>query len=140
MPDSGSRIILLVDIDSFYPSVEVRENPSLRGLPIVVGADPKDGKGRGVVASCSYEARKLGIHAGQAISRAYRLCPKAVFLRPNFGLYGKVSEKVMGIIKSFADRFEQVSIDEAFLDVSKSVGDYDAARRIARFAKKGHTG
>ncbi len=70
------RIILLVDIDSFYPSVEVRENPSLRGLPIVVGADPKEGNGRGVVASCSYEARKLGVHAGQPISRAYRLCPK----------------------------------------------------------------
>jgi len=130
------RIILLVDIDSFYPSVEVRENPSLRGLPIVVGADPKEGKGRGVVASCSYEARKLGIHAGQPISRAYKLCPRAVYLRPNFALYGKVSERVMNTIRGFADRFEQVSIDEAFADVSQSASDHEGARRIAVLMKK----
>ena len=102
----------------------------------MVGADPKEGKGRGVVASCSYEARKLGIHAGQPISRAYRLCPNAVYLRPNFALYGRVSERVMNIIKSFADRFEQVSIDEAFADVSQSARNYEGARRIAVLMKK----
>ena len=134
---SAQRIIFLVDIDSFYPSVEVRENPSLRGLPIVVGADPKGGRGRGVVASCSYEARKLGIRAGMPISRAYGICPSAVYLRPNFHLYGNVSEKVMDIIGNFSDVFEQVSIDEAFLDVTKSSGEnWDAARRIALLLKK----
>ena len=102
----------------------------------MVGADPKEGNGRGVVASSSYEARKLGIHAGQPISRAYRLCPKAVYLRPNFALYGRVSERVMNIIKSFADKFEQVSIDEAFADVSNSARDYEGARRIAVLMKK----
>jgi len=132
-----NRIIFLVDIDSFYPSVESRENPSLRGLPVVVGADPKAGRGRGVVASCSYEARKLGIRAGQPISRAYRLCPNAVYIRPNFSLYGKVSEKVMRIARGFADNFEQVSIDEAFLDVTKSCGgDWGEARKIALLMKK----
>ncbi len=125
------RIIIHVDIDSFYPSVEVRQNPSLKGLPVIVGADPKGGKGRGVVVSCSYEARKFGIHSGQPISRAYRLCPDAIYLRPNFPLYGRASSSVMRLLRSFADKFEQVSIDEAFLDVTSRVADYQEAESFA---------
>ncbi len=125
------RIIMHVDIDSFYPSVEMRENPSLKGLPVIVGADPKGGKGRGVVVSCSYEARKFGVHSGQPISRAYRLCPDAVYLRPNFSLYGKASSSIMRLLRSFVDKFEQVSIDEAFLDVTNKVVDYEEARALA---------
>ncbi|MBI2649470.1 MAG: DNA polymerase IV, partial [Thaumarchaeota archaeon] len=68
-------IIFHVDIDAFYPSVEVREAPELRGLPLVIGADPEGGKGRGVVVACSYEARKFGLKSGMPISRAYKLCP-----------------------------------------------------------------
>jgi DNA polymerase IV (DinB-like DNA polymerase) len=73
------RVILHVDLDAFYASVEQRENPMLRGLPLIIGADPKEGKGRGVVVACSYEARKYGLHSGQPISRGYKL-----YVPPNF--------------------------------------------------------
>ncbi len=127
---NNQRIIFHVDIDSFYPSVEIRENPSFRGKPVIVGADPKEGRGRGVVVSCSYEARNFGVRSGMPISRAYKLCPEAVYIRPDFALYGKVSRGVMNILRGFADKFEQVSIDEAFLDVSERA-TFDSARELA---------
>lgn len=117
-----------MDLDSFYPSVEKRDDPSLEEKPLIVGGDPA--RKRGVVVSCSYEARKLGVHAGQPISRAYRLAPDAVYIRPNFALYGKVSKRVMNLLRAHADSFEQVSIDEAFLDVS-SRGTFDSATGLA---------
>lgn len=121
-----------MDVNAFYPSVEAIQNPSLKGKPLIVGADPKDGKGRGVVVSCSYEARKLGVKSGIPISRAYSLAPGAIYVRPNFPLYAKASKRVMDLLQSFADRFEQVSIDEAFLDVSERLqGNYDKARELA---------
>lgn len=120
-----------MDIDSFYPSVEINENAGMRGKPVIVGQDPKGGKGRGVVVSCSYEARKLGIRSGMPISRAYKMCPEAIYLRPNFPLYGNVSRRIMDILREYAGRFEQVSIDEAFLDVSERVSDYDSAISVA---------
>jgi DNA polymerase IV (archaeal DinB-like DNA polymerase) len=129
------RIVFHVDIDSFYPSVETRENPALKGKPLVVGADPKGGKGRGVVMSCSYEARKFGIHSGMPISRAYKLYAAAVYIRPNLALYSKVSNAIMNILRSHADKFEQVSIDEAFLDVSERARSYDEARKLAILVK-----
>ena len=114
-----SRIIFHVDIDSFYPSVEIRENPSIKGKAVIVGADPKGGRGRGVVVSCSYEARRSGIRSGMPISRAYQIAKEnAVYLRPNFNLYMNVSKEIMKMLRRFADKFEQVSIDEAFLDVT----------------------
>lgn len=125
------RAILHVDLDAFYVSAEVREDPKLRGLPVVVGADPEGGKGRGVVVACSYEARKFGLRSGIPISRAYRLCPGATYMRPNWGLYERVSEEVMATLKAFADRFEQASIDEAFLDMSSKAPDPDSAKRVA---------
>lgn len=88
-----------VDMDAFYSSVEQRENPALRGKPVIVGADPKDGMGRGVVAGCSYEARKLGVHSAQPISQSYRLCPDGVYLRPNYELYDQASEQVMQVLR-----------------------------------------
>jgi len=130
------RTILHVDLDAFYVSVEMRENPSLRGLPVVVGADPEGGKGRGVVVACSYEARKFGLRSGMPISQAYRLCPQATYLRPNWGLYEKASEEVMATLRKLADKFEQSSIDEAFLDVSSRAGDAESARRLASEVKK----
>jgi DNA polymerase IV (archaeal DinB-like DNA polymerase) len=139
MPASESerpRVIFHVDIDSFYPSVEIRENPSLRGKPVIVGADPKGGRGRGVVVSCSYEARKLGIRSGTPISRAFKIAPGAFYLRPNFQLYSNVSGKVMDLLSVFADKFEQVSIDEAFLDASSKLGgDYSLAKDYAEKIK-----
>ena len=129
--ENRQRIIFHVDVDSFYPSVEIRQNPDIKGKPVIVGQDPKGGKGRGVVVSCSYEARKFGIHSGQPISRAYKICPDAIYLRPNLSLYGRVSRSVMNLLRGYADKFEQVSIDEAFLDVSERVADYDSARLLA---------
>ena len=74
------QIVLHVDMDSFFASIEVRERPELKGLPVVVGSDPKEGKGRGVVSICSYEARKYGIHSAIPVSQAYKLCPDAAFV------------------------------------------------------------
>ena len=130
------RAILHVDLDAFYVSAEVRNDPKLRGLPVVVGADPEGGRGRGVVVACSYEARKFGLKSGMPISQAYRLCPGATYLRPNWGLYEGVSEEVMATLKSFAERFEQASIDEAFLDVSGNAPDADSARGVASRVKR----
>ena len=127
---TSPRIILHLDMDSFYASVEMQERPELRGKPVVVGADPKQGKGRGVVATCSYEARAFGIRSAMPISQAFVLCPHAVFLPPDFPRYMKSSSDVMAILKAPGLPFEQVSIDEAFLDVS-SLGTFSAAADLA---------
>ena len=128
------RIIVHVDMDAFYAAVEERYNPALRGLPVAVGADPKEGKGRGVVTTANYMARKFGIHSALPISRAWRFAeaarqrgePATVFIRPNFPLYREVSARIMQIFESSADAFEEASIDEAYLDVSTH-GNFQAA-------------
>jgi len=129
-----ARVIFHVDLDAFYASVEQRDNPSLREVPLIIGADPKGGKGRGVVVACSYAARKRGLRSGQPISIAYRLCPDGVYIRPNLELYGRVSTDIMERLKRFGDKLEQVSIDEAFLDVTRksqtSAGPLELAKRI----------
>lgn len=130
------RTILHVDLDAFYVSAEVREHPELKGLPVVVGADPDGGTGRGVVVACSYEARKFGLRSGMPISQAYRLCPQAKYIPPNWGLYERVSEEVMATLRGFADKFEQGSIDEAFLDVTGKAKDEETAGSVARQIKK----
>jgi DNA polymerase IV (DinB-like DNA polymerase) len=129
--DPERRIVLHVDMDSFFASIEVREKPELKGLPVVVGSDPKGGSGRGVVSTCSYEARKFGIHSAMPISQAYRLCPNAVFLPVNMKLYAGISEGVMGILKGFADRFQQVSVDEAYLVPGPEVRNFEEAALCA---------
>ena len=130
------RIIIHIDMDAFYTSVEQRENPSIKGKPVIVGADPKGGKGRGVVAGCSYEARKYGVHSAQPISQAYRLCLEGVYLRPNYELYDEVSEQVMQILRPYAAKLEQISIDEAFMDITERVTDFDQATLLARKIKQ----
>ncbi len=130
-----SRIILHIDMDSFFASVEVRENPLLRGLPVIVGADPKGGRGRGVVSTASYEARKCGVRSGMPISRAYRLCPEAVFLPVHFPLYIATSERIMRIVEGYGEDLEPVSIDEAYLDVSRA-DSFEAAAQLASRMKE----
>src|SRR5262245_5366680 len=133
------RIIAHVDMDAFYAAVEERHNPELRGRPIVVGADPKDGKGRGVVTAASYAARKYGIRSALPISRAWRLAemarrqgePEAVFVRGNRSLYQEVSKRIMAIVAASGDAFEQASIDEAYVDLS-SLGSVERAEAHAR--------
>ena len=130
-----SRTILHVDMDAFHASVEQRERPELKGTPVVVGADPEGGKGRGVVAACSYEAREYGIHSALPISRAWQLCPTASYVRPNGALYGEVSGRIMRILRHFTDLVEPVSIDEAFLDATGSSRLFGDGRSIARAIK-----
>ncbi len=130
------RIILHVDMDHFFTAVEERERPEYKGKPVIVGADPKGGRGRGVVSTCNYEARKYGVRSGMPISRAWKLCPQAVYLPVNYELYVKVSEKIMTILRKYADKFESWGIDEAFLDVSLKVKDYAEAENLARQIKR----
>jgi len=130
-----ARVIFHVDMDAFYVSVERRENPKLNGKAVIVGADPKSGTGRGVVMACSYEAREMGIRSGMPIGMAWRKVPTADYLRPNYELYGAVSESVMNVLRSYADILEHVSIDEAFLDVTSKVRGFDDAAEYAAQVK-----
>ena len=132
---TSRRIILHCDLDAFYPSCEIKRNPSLAGKPLIVGADPKGGHGRGVVMSCSYEARKLGVRSGMPISQAYKLCPQATYVPPDFELYGESSDRAMEVLRRFADKFEQTSIDEAYMDVGDRCQTYDEAVELARNVK-----
>jgi DNA polymerase IV (DinB-like DNA polymerase) len=129
------RIILHVDMDHFFSAVEEREHPEYKGKPVVVGADPKDGKGRGVVSTCNYEARKFRVKSGMPISKAWKLCPQAVYLPVNYKLYGQVSSNIMAILRRHGDKFEQMGFDEAFLDVS-SRGSFEEAKKLAFEIKK----
>jgi DNA polymerase IV (DinB-like DNA polymerase) len=129
------RIVIHVDLDAFFAAIEERERPEIRGKPVIVGADPKAGRGRGVVSTCNYEARKFGIRSGMPIAVAWRKCRTAVYLPVNFELYEAVSAKIMQILKRHADRFESWGIDEAYLDVSKRAGSYDRAIKIAKAIK-----
>ncbi|MFH1790729.1 MAG: DNA polymerase IV [Candidatus Omnitrophota bacterium] len=113
-----ARYIVHIDMDAFFAAVEERDNPALKGKPIVVGADPKGGRGRGVVSTCSYEARKYGIHSAMPISTAYRKCPGAVFLPVDIDKYSAVSNRIYGILIDFTPDIEPVGIDEAFLDIT----------------------
>lgn len=121
-------------MDAFFAAVEQRDNPALRGEPVIVGADPKGGVGRGVVSTCSYEARRFGVRSAMPISEAWRRCPRGVYLRPDFRKYSAVSEQVQRIFGEFTPDIEQVSIDEAFLDITRSAhlfgGPLETCRRL----------
>src|SRR5512145_648085 len=130
-------------MDAFYAAVEERYNPQLRGRPVVVGADPKDGQGRGVVTTANYAARKYGIRSALPITRAWRLAqaaqrrgePETVFIEGNHKLYGEVSQRIMALLAQHADLFEEASIDEAYLDLS-SLGSFEAAAERALAIKR----
>ncbi len=130
------RWIFHVDMDAFYASIEQRDHPEFRGRPVVVGADPRDGLGRGVVAACSYEARRFGIHSALPISQAYRKCPGAVYVRPDMARYREASRNIRAIFDEITDLVEPLSIDEAFLDGSRLVQDPASAVRLARHLKQ----
>jgi DNA polymerase IV len=132
----GARTILHVDLDAFFAAVEMRDDAALRGKPVVVGADPQRGRGRGVVAAASYEARRFGIHSAMPISQAYRRCPSAVFVRPRGAEYAATSERFMAILLRFSDAVEPVSIDEAFVDVTASARLFGDGVAIAEQIKE----
>lgn len=131
-----TRTILLVDMDAFFASVEQRDHPELKGRPVVVGADPKGGFGRGVVATASYEARAFGIHSGQPISQAFRLCPHAHFLPVRIQRYTEVSARIMWILEHYTPFIEPVSLDEAFLDLTGTERLWGKAESVAREIKE----
>jgi nucleotidyltransferase/DNA polymerase involved in DNA repair len=131
----SARAILHVDMDAFYAAVEQRDRPELLGQPVIVGADPQGGRGRGVVATASYEARRFGVHSALPISQAYRLCPQGVYLAPDMEKYARVSSQVMEILRRFTDLVEPISIDEAFLDVTGSRRALGEPDHIARELK-----
>ncbi len=132
---TNDRIIIHVDMDAFFTSVEQRDFPEYRGRPVIVGADPRGGKGRGVAAAASYEARRYGIHSAQPISKAYRLCPTAVFLRGRYERYEEVSESIMSVFREFTPLVEPVSLDEAFLDVTGTQRLFGSPEQIGRRIK-----
>ena len=132
-------------MDSFYASCELSRRPEMKTEPFVVGADPREGKGRGVVLACNYIAKKQGLKSGMPISRAWELSPGAHYVRPDFEFYGEVSGKVIQLLRNFADRTEQMSIDEAYLDetdrlkrMSEDFGltEEEAIRKLASEIKK----
>ena len=127
------QIIIHVDMDAFYASVEMRDDPSLRGKPLIIGSLPHE---RGVVATCSYEARKYGVHSAMNIKEAYRLCPNGVYMHPNFEKYKAVSAQLHAIWDSYATASETIALDEAYLDVTQRAGDFEGARQIAREIKQ----
>ena len=128
------RSIVHADMDAFFASVEQRDDPALRGRPVIVGADPKGGRGRCVVSTCSYEARKFGVRSAMPISEAWRRCPGGVFLPPDFGRYEAASRAVFAAFYEFTPDMEAVSIDEAFLDITRSAhlfgGPQETCRKI----------
>lgn len=129
------RLIFHCDLDCFFAAVEERDSPDYKGKPVIVGADPKDGKGRGVVSTCNYEARKFGLHSAMPISQAFKKCPHGIYLSPDFKKYHIASKKVMDIINSYSIKFQQVSIDEAYLDVSDICRNFEDARNLAEIIK-----
>lgn len=119
-------------MDAYYAAVEIRDNPQLKGKAIVVGGSPQS---RGVVSTCSYEARKFGIHSGMPSSQAWRLCPHAIFIYPNFKVYKEVSETIRNIFHRYTDIVEPVSLDEAYLDVTENKVGEKYATNIAKRIK-----
>ncbi|VAW70248.1 DNA polymerase IV [hydrothermal vent metagenome] len=115
-------------MDAFFAAVEQRDFPELKGRPLIVGGQPDS---RGVVATCSYEARKFGIHSAMASSRAYQLCPQAVFVRPRFSAYKQASEEIHKVFREYTEIIEPLSLDEAYLDVTGAVFCGGVATRMA---------
>jgi len=128
-----TRKIIHIDMDAFYPSVEVLDNPALKGLPLIVGGDPN---GRGVVSSASYEARKFGVRSAMACSVAKRLCSHALFLPPRMNRYREISLQIHAIFKQYTDLIEPISLDEAWLDVTENFQHIPSATWIARKIKE----
>ncbi len=127
------RKIIHIDMDAFYASVEQRDNPEYRGKPVVVGGTPE---GRGVVAACSYEARKFGIHSAMSAAKAHQQCPKAIFLKPRFTVYRQVSKQIHDIFHAVTDLVEPLSLDEAYLDVTHNSDFSGSATLIAKEIKR----
>ena len=129
---NSEKQIIHLDVDAFYPSVEVLDNPALKGKPVIVGGS----KERGVVSSASYEARKFGVHSAQPIAKAKRLCPDGIFLPVRMSRYQEISTQIFELYRSFTPLVEPLSIDEAFLDVTGSIRLFGQSENIAKKIKQ----
>ncbi|WP_251712162.1 DNA polymerase IV [Lactococcus ileimucosae] len=127
-----SRKIIHIDMDAFFASVEIRDNPSLKGKPVVIARSPLQTGGRGVVSTCSYEARAFGIHSAMSAKEAYDLCPQAIFISGNYEKYRAVSGQVREIFRRYTDEIEAASIDEAYLEVTENKIGSTSAIKIAK--------
>jgi DNA polymerase-4 len=130
---AAQRRIIHLDMDAFYASVEQRDDPSLRGRPVAVGGSPQ---GRGVVAACSYEARKFGVRSAMPMARAVRLCPALAIVRPDFAKYRAASQRVMAILRECTPLVEPLSLDEAYLDVTQNLWGEPLATEVAKKLKR----
>ncbi len=128
-----NQIIIHVDMDAFFASVEVRDNPALKGKPLIIGSLPQE---RGVVSTCSYEARKYGIHSAMNIKEAYRLCPQGIYMHGSYEKYRAVSNMLHEIWNEYATASEYIALDEAYLDVTQSAGTWERACEFARAIKR----
>lgn len=126
-------IIIHVDMDAFFAAVEIHDDPSLRGQPLIIGALPGE---RGVVATASYATRRFGVHSGMNIRDAYALCPQGVYRHPDFDKYRLVSNRLHAIWERHADVIEAIALDEAYLDVTRTAGSFARARQLAQRIKQ----
>jgi DNA polymerase-4 len=133
MGDAPRRKIIHVDMDMFYAAVEMRDRPELRGRPLVVGGSPDS---RSVATTANYEARRFGIRSGMSCAEARRRCPGCLFIPPDFEKYRRVSEQVQAIFREYTDLVESVSLDEAYLDVTRNKRNEPSATRLAREIKR----
>lgn len=131
--EQAARKIIHIDMDAFYAAVEQRDHPQYRNKPVIVGGKPDS---RGVVATCSYEARQFGIHSAMPSSQAYRLCPQAIFVKPRFDAYREASNIIRGIFARYTELFEPLSLDEAYLDVSANHLFRGSAKLLAKQIKQ----
>lgn len=126
------RTIFHLDMDAFFASIEIARNPALRGKPVVVGGQPST---RGVVSTCSYEARKFGVRSAMSLSEAYRRCPHAIFLDGNISLYREYSDHIMQVLHVYTSEVEIASVDEAYMDVSELISADTSAQKLAQAIK-----
>ncbi len=129
---AGLKKIIHIDMDMYFAAIEIREDPSLQGKCVIVGGPPNS---RGVVSTCSYEARKFGIHSGMSSYQAWNLCPQAVFVHSHFRLYKEVSNQIREIFYSWTDLVEPMSLDEAYLDVTENKLNEPSEVEIAKMIK-----
>lgn len=127
------RCILHMDMDAFFASVEARDNPELAGKPLIIGALPSE---RGVVSTCSYEARPFGVRSGMSIKEAYRLCPQGIYMHGNYAKYQEVSHQVHCILSDYTDQIQYVALDEGYLDITGSLKLFGGAERIGHQIKE----
>ena len=123
-------------MDAFFAAVEIRDNPKLKGKPVIIGSDPRQTGGRGVVSTCSYEARAFGVHSAMSSKEAYERCPQAVFISGNYEKYKTVGLEIRAIFKRYTDLIEPMSIDEAYLDVTENKLGIKSAVKIARLIQQ----